>query len=122
MWWCQVSAYLVAVHLVAMFQGKDLAQGDADGIANYCYGKGVAHHPCKVVNPGGHRGVQPAAKREKQSWKGAFPQLAWPGCCASPCSIPGDAEEQHEPNLPLTHPLGMSPTMEIPYLFVRSAP
>lgn len=76
---CASEHHLVAIHFVAMFQGKDFSQGDADGIAYHSNGKGIAHHLPKVADVRGHRWLQPTFKREmglKQGCCGQHSALA----------------------------------------------
>lgn len=100
--------HLVAVHFVAMFQGKDFAQGDADGIAYHSNGKGIAYHLPKVADFRGHRRLQPTFKREMGLKQGCCGQH---GALAQPPSLSGPA-----------HPLGMLPTTEMPNLSFRLTP
>jgi len=59
---CTSEHHLVAVHFVAVLQGKDLAQGDADGVAHHGNGERVAHHLPKVAEVRDHGRLQPTAK------------------------------------------------------------
>ncbi len=36
--------YLVAIHCVAVFEGKCFAQGNADGVAHNGHSKGITYH------------------------------------------------------------------------------
>lgn len=79
--------HLVAVHFVAMLQGKNLTQGDADGVTHYGDGESVAHHLPKVGGLRDHRRLQPTAKAGRWSSGGgpvgsAVPRHGRPRCPA----------------------------------------
>lgn len=54
--------HLVAVHFVAMLQGKNLTQGDADSITHHSNGEGITHHLPKVSGVRDHRRLHPMSK------------------------------------------------------------
>lgn len=53
--------HLVAVHLVAMFEGKCFAQGNVDGVAHNGYRKSVAYHLWEQCGIWGTGSLEPGA-------------------------------------------------------------
>lgn len=103
---CTSERHLVAVHFVAVLKGEDLGQGDADGVAHHSNGESVARHLPKVADVRGHGRLQPTAETGRRGSEGP----PWAG------SAPG-----RPPSGP-AHPLGMSPTTEMPNLAFRLTP
>lgn len=61
--------YLIAVHFVAMLEGKGFPQGDGDGVAHNSYGKGIANDLPKDAEVRNTRRAQSAAETVTQMRK-----------------------------------------------------
>lgn len=61
--------HLVAIHLVAMFEGKCSAERNVDGIAHNGHGKSVAYHLREQRGIWSTRGLEPGTGRKDECFR-----------------------------------------------------